>query len=380
MIDAGLARGGGVMNILSAARVYGSSLALAGVLFLGGAAHADSGLRPADAESTLNSLEYRCLISALCPLSAGNYNALKGAVAGKRGDQFLIGLSLLKGDGAPLDRTAGTEWIVKAAEAGMPYAVQWVDHEMRNGTDIEIDEKKVAAALRRQADAGDVQSMLVLAPMMIRGRGVDRDQAAGIALLRHAGEKSQDGDTAYKIAELFLVGTNGMPRDHEEAMRWYTIAASRGHVFSMATLGGLWENRPMADILDALKAGQVPSRQAFEPDIVQSYCWRVRAAMMDSTLAQYELALRLIDRHSDNRGNVLEPDLVQADVWFRLGARDPSYNNSQVRAAIEPKLTTAQLDEARRRVAAWHALDFEKMKAAEIPVPGQAGRSCPAMP
>jgi hypothetical protein len=148
----------------------------------------------------------------------------------------------------------------------------------------------------------------------------------------------------------------------------------------MATLGGLWENRPMADLLDALKAGQFPSKQTFEPDIVQSYCWRVRAAMMDSTLAQYELALRLTDRQTDNRGNVLEPDLVQADVWFRLGARDPSYNNSQVRAAIEPKMTTAQLDEARKRVADFHALDFQKMKATEIPIPGQSGRTCPPMP
>jgi TPR repeat protein len=302
---------------------------------------------------------------------------LKGAIAGTRGDQFILGLSLLKGNGAPLDRRAGTEWIVKAAEAGMPYAAQWVDHEMRNGTDVEIDEKKVAAALTRQADAGDIQSMLVLAPMVMRGRGVDQDPAAGIALLRQAGEKSQDGETAYKIAELYLVGTNGMPRDHEEAMRWYTIAASRGHVFSMATLGGLWENQPWADLIDALKRSRAPT---FEPDIVQSYCWRVRASLMDSKLAQYELALMRSRDVGDHRGNVLEPDLVEADVWFRLGARDPEYNNSRVRAGIEPKMTTAQLDEVRKRVAAFRALDFQRMKATEILVPGQRGRTCPPMP
>jgi hypothetical protein len=110
--------------------------------------------------------------------------------------------------------------------------------------------------------------------------------------------------------------------------------------FSMATRGGLWENRPMADILDAFRAGQVPSKQAFEPDIV----------------------------------------LAQVDVWFRLGARDPGYDNSQARAAIEPKLATAQLDEAKKQVAARRALDFEKMKATRTPVPGQAGRTCPATP
>jgi TPR repeat protein len=368
------------MDVLSATRAIGASVALAVALLVAGPAHADSGMGPADAEGTLGSLRYQCLLKALCPLSAANYDSLKGAVAGKRGDQFLIGYSLLKGDGAPLDLKAGTAWIAKAAEGGLPHAAAWIEREMQNGTDIEIDEKKVAAVLKQQADAGDVASMLVLAPMMIRGRGVDQDTAAGIALLRRAGDQNKDGETAYKIAELYLIGTNGLPHDHEEAMKWYTLAASRGHVFSMATLGGLWQNRPMADLLDALKAGQFPARATFEPDIVQSYCWRVRAALMDSTLAQYELALMLTDHHSDNRGNVLEPDLVQADVWFRLGARDPGYNNSQVRAAIEPKLTTAQLDQAKKQVAVWHALDFQKMKAAEIPVPSQAGRTCPPMP
>jgi TPR repeat protein len=367
-------------DVLSKLGAVGASVIFAAVLPLAGPARADSGLRPADAQSTLDGLKYQCLLEALCPLSAGNYESLRGAIAGKRGDQFMLGLSLMKGDGAPLDPKAGTEWIVKAAEAGMPYAVEWVDHQMRNGADIEVDEKKVAAALKRQADAGDIHSMLVLAPMLMRGRGVDQDPAAGIEMLRRAGDKSEDGETAYKIAELFLVGTNGMPRDHEEAMRWYAIAASRGHVFSMATLGGLWENQPMADLAERFKSGQYLSQPAFQPDVVQSYCWRVRASLMDSKLAQYELALMRSRRVSDTRDNALEPDLVEADVWFRLGARDPEYNNSQVRAGIEPKMMTAQLEEARKWVTAFHALDFQKMKATEIPVPGQPGRTCAPMP
>jgi TPR repeat protein len=367
-------------GVPSGTRALCVGTALIVMLLVGGPARANSGMAPAEAESTLGSLRYRCLLEALCPVSAANYASLKGAVAGKPGDQFLIGLSLYRGDNAPLDRKAGAAWIAKAAEAGLPPAVSWVEREMQNGADIEVDEKKMAAALKRQADAGDVSAMLVLAPMMIRGRGLDQDPAGGMALLRQAGERSSDGETAYSIANLYLVGTNGMPRDHEEAMKWYALAASRGHLLSMATLGSLWQNRPMADLFDALKAGQFPPRPTFEPDIVQSYCWRMRAALMDGALAQYELALMLTDRHSDNRGNVVEPDLVQADVWFRLGARDQSYNNSQVRAHIEPKLTTAQFEEAKKQVAAWHPLDFGKMKEATIPVPGQAGRTCPPMP
>jgi hypothetical protein len=102
--------------------------------------------------------------------------------------------------------------------------------------------------------------------------------------------------------------------------------------------------------------------------------------MMDSSLAQYELALMLTRHSSDRRGNIIEPDLIQADFWFRLGARDPEYDNSQVRGGIEPKMTTVQLDEVKIMVADWHKLDFEQMKTTKIAVPGDAPRTCPSMP
>jgi TPR repeat protein len=343
-----------------------------------GTARADSALGPATAESALGTLKYKCAVQALCPLGGGKYDMLKRAVAGDRVDQLLFGLALVDGRDVPRDETAGKAWIAKAAEAGHPAAAEWIQHRMRNGEEIEVDETKVATALKRQADAGDIESMRVLAPMIMGGRGVAQDPQAGIALLRKAGEQSKDGHVAYDIAGLFLVGTNGLPHDHDEAMKWYTIAASRGHIFSMEMLGGLWENVPINDLVAAMRAGQ-PDR-VFKPDIVQSYCWRMRAALMGSRLAQHGLAQMLTRRSSDSRGNVIEADLVQADVWFRLGARSADYNNAQLRAQIEPALTTAQLDEAKKAVAAWHDLSFAEMKATPIAIPGKDGQTCPPMP
>jgi TPR repeat protein len=312
-----------------------------------------------------------------CPLSAGNYDTLKGAIAGRSNDQFLLGLNLLSGEGAPYDRKAGLAWIAKSAEAGFPLAADWVERKLQSGEEIEVDETKVAIALKKRVDSGDVFAMRVLAPMVIRGRGTAQDQKAGIALLLKAAEQSKGGEIEYQIAELYLVGTNGLSSDHDEAMKWYAIAAGRGNISAMSTLGGLWENVPLNDLVAAMRAG-TPDR-VFKPDIVQSYCWRMRAALMGSTVAQYELALMLTRRSTDTRGNVIEPDLVQADMWFRLGARDAAYNNSQVRAAIEPKLTTAELEQAKKLVAGWKPLDLAQLKATPISVPGREGRTCPPM-
>jgi len=70
----------------------------------------------------LGSLRYRCVLQVLCPLSAANYDTLQRAIAGERGNQFLLGLNLISGDGVATDRKAGLEWIVKSAEGGLPMA------------------------------------------------------------------------------------------------------------------------------------------------------------------------------------------------------------------------------------------------------------------
>src|SRR5258708_23630196 len=125
---------GGFRGELRSGKLAGTlSVAVAVLLFSVGAARADSGLRPADAESTLGNLQYRCLLQPLCPLSAANYDNLKSAIAGERNSQFLLGLNLIDGDRAPIDRKAGLEWIAKAAEAGAPPAARYVGNKMPKG-------------------------------------------------------------------------------------------------------------------------------------------------------------------------------------------------------------------------------------------------------
>jgi TPR repeat protein len=202
-------------------------MALATLLSVAGGARAGSGLGPADAERTLGRLRFLCMSQSLCPLGAGTYEILQRAVGGDRDDQYLLGLNLIFGDGMPRDRTAGMAWVVKAAEAGAPLAAIDVERKLQNGEHIEVDETKVAAMLKPEVDAGDIDAMRALGPMTIRGRGVTQDPQAGIAMLRKAAERDKGGIVASGTADLYLVGTNGLPRDHGEGMKWYAVAASR---------------------------------------------------------------------------------------------------------------------------------------------------------
>ena len=118
---------------------------------------------------------------------------------------------------------------------------------------------------------------------------------------------------------------------------------------------------------------------------MQGYCWLVRAALLDapqSPQAQEKLSLMFANGETDGNGGTIAADLVQADYWFRLAARSPFHDNSQIRGAIEPKMTSDEMDAAKRLVDAWRPREFAELKTLPIALPAPAGaspRHCPAM-
>ena len=64
---------------------------------------------------------------------------------------------------------------------------------------------------------------------------------------------------------------------------------------------------------------------------------------------------------------------LAADLWFRLAARSPYHDNSQIRAMIEPHMTTVQPGEAKRLVELWRPRQFEELKVMTIAMPASAG-------
>jgi TPR repeat protein len=171
------------------------------------------------------------------------------------------------------------------------------------------------------------------------------------------------------LAQLYLAGGPGVAADRAESLKWFESAARHGDRESMLTLGYL-----------ALNAG----RSAGGKDVVRGFCWLMRAALLDGPQAQEKLSTLFASGESDDRGGAIGADLVQADLWFRLAARSPYHDNSQIRATIEANMTTEQIDAARRLVDAWRPRSFEDLKTLEIAAPagsrgGDPARPCPPM-
>jgi TPR repeat protein len=206
--------------------------------------------------------------------------------------------------------------------------------------------------------------MRALGPMIIGGRGVTQDPASGLAMIKHAAEKGSS-DAEKDLSQLYLNGAPGVPANRPEALKWLAVSARHGNVDAMLNLGYMSMSTPIG----------TPSSQA---DLAEGFCWLMRAALLDHVQAHEKLSMIFGTGEKDARGTVIPIDLVQADFWFRLAARSPYHDNSQIRAMIEPKMTTAQMDEAKKLVEAWRPRTAQELKGVTITLPNSA-RNCQPM-
>ena len=320
---------------------------------------------PAHAAEALSRLpRLRCNIGLGCPIDGEAYADLTGAVAGDRDAQYRLARRLDRGDGIPDDHRAATGWFGKAAEQGHVAAALELNHRRHEGADIDADEAKIVAALGIVADKGDSDAMRALADMRIYGRGGPRDAAGGLGLLRRA---AGTGSAAamQDLATLFIGGAPGIPENPKEGFRWLAEAGRHGNIAAMLDLGSLYFHY----------------RDAALQDPVEGYRWLMRAALADDPAAQEMLSGVLADGALSGASTVIAADPVAADMWLRLAARSPYHDNASLRLRVEARMSSAQLDEAKKRAATWHPQAIGEVLAMTIdspPANGRGRRGCMA--
>lgn len=341
-----------------------AGLGLIAALGAATAARAEGAYGPERAAKTMSSIRLGCAIIIRCPIDSKDYDLLRRALSGDRDAQFDIAKLLDVGEGIPRDRRAALGWYGKAAELGHIRAALELNYRRHQGDAIEADEGKIAAALRREAEAGDGDAMRALADMYIYGRGVPRDPQEALKLLRRARE---GGSAAAEqdLASLFLLGAPGVPENHSEALRWMVASGRRGNIDAMGQLGSLYFHIPDSALRDP----------------VEGYRWLMRAALLDDPRSQEALSTVLAEGAMTDGRAVIAPDPVQADMWFRLGARSPYHDNPSIRLRVESSMTSAQLNEAKKLAADWHPRALGEVLAMTIdppPVPASAKRPLPS--
>lgn len=165
---------------------------------------------------------------------------------------------------------------------------------------IETAPAATPEALTQKANAGDASAAFALGTMYERGNGVPKSAPDAVKWYRIAAEKGHVG-AQFNLA-LILAKGRGVNADPAEAAKWYEKAALQGDQQAAINLG----------ILYAQGAG-VPQ------DGAQAAHWFHQAADAGNPMAEYNLGLLYANQlFSDGKGE--DDDQKHAAVWFEKAA------------------------------------------------------------
>lgn len=238
------------------------------------------------------------------------------AAVDKTCDQRRIVNTVRPDRGTPVER-----WTVERCGKLVDYHVKYAPAP-QGGTSFAVSLEDLSAA---QAD--DV--------MLAAGKAAfaHGNYATALTLWRPLAEKGVP-EIQYYLAGMYELG-RGVPRDHEEALKWLRAAAEQEHSRAQNDLGVRYEN------------GRGVPR-----DYAEALKWYRRAAERGHALAQNSVGALY------GKGYGVPQNLVEAHMWFDLAVsrlppgefRDISVRNQKLAASL---MTPAQISQANRLAREW---------------------------
>lgn len=193
------------------------------------------------------------------------------------------------------------------------------------------------AALKPEAEAGDVKAAYALAGLYRHGGELGEDFTEALKWYARAAEKGHPG-AQHALGEMHDKG-QGVRVDPFRAAEWYALAARAGrHADAQFALGYLYFN-----------GRGVPHSYA------DAVLWYERAARQGHPIAQYLMGTMA------EQGWGVKQDLVQAYLWLTLARRDaervkafdPNFDPDAARAKLAARLNQTQINSAERQAQEW---------------------------
>jgi TPR repeat protein len=150
--------------------------------------------------------------------------------------------------------------------------------------------------LLKKAEDGDIHSQFSLGSMYSQGDGVDRDLHLAIKWFELAATKGHV-PSQFKLALLYLKGEEGIPMDLAEAAKWLLQAAELGLSRAQYLIGIFYEKG-----------------YSLQKDFSKAAEWYLRAAEQGHVKAQKNLGLLYFE------GKGVAKDDAEAIKWFKMAA------------------------------------------------------------
>jgi uncharacterized protein len=169
----------------------------------------------------------------------------------------LIMILILSGNGyAGGDATATKPPVKSTAPAGAPVAVPAADAATKATAIAAYDAKNYREALRLfqpLAEKGDAEAQYYVGRMYEKGQGVSKDQEQVVKWYTLAAQNGHAG-AQYRLAVGHAYGFAGLERDEQEAGMWLQRSAEGGHKKAQKYLGRAYADGRFGLRRDPVKA------------------------------------------------------------------------------------------------------------------------------
>ena len=192
---------------------------------------------------------------------------------------------------------------------------------------------------KRAAEQGHVEAHLAIANMYQNGIGIPKDQQEVLKWYRLAAEQGKQGDseTQYILGDAYRNG-DVVPLDDVKAVKWFQLAAEQGHPHAQYSLGAAYANGDGVpeDSVEAYKWFSLAIVNGFEP---ASYN-RDRVAKQMS-LSQIQEAKRLTRewKPSSNqieRGDAIAQRALGRKTGEELDSGQRTLNSQELEQKVSP--------------------------------------------
>ena len=240
---------------------------------------------------------------------------------------------LERGQGRPADPAAALTWYRRAAQQGDVHAQFRLGFLYAYGRGVERDDVEAAGWYARAAERGNEAARAALEQLRAEGR-VAGPTAGSREVLQLRGAAERGAALAQYQLGLRYANGEGVPRDPDEAARWYRKAAEQGLAPAQYQLALRYANG-----------------DGVTKDFEEAAKWYRRAADQGVPFAQFNLGVR----YANGQGVERDPQL--AYLWFSLAAQGllgkEADTARQARDSIKATLTPEQVARADEMVKEW---------------------------
>lgn len=162
----------------------------------------------------------------------------KGAELGDAEAQWYLGRRYKSGSGVQQSHEEAVRCFAEAARQGHESAQISLGNCYFSGEGVPMDPTMAVAWYQRAVEQGSASAAHDLAQRYENGNGVARDEARAMELFRRAADYG-DVFAIYHLGECYENGLNGVQKEKDTAVKWYTLAALERHSSAKSALARL---------------------------------------------------------------------------------------------------------------------------------------------